>query len=106
MIRIKYVEHDGSAHEVKTQAGLSLMDAAAMHDIPGIEGDCGGFGACGTCHIYLDEDASAFFPPKHELEESMLIFAHDVQPDSRLACQIPITEEMDGLTVRMPERQY
>lgn len=106
MVKISYVEHDGTRHEVKAKAGLSLMDVATMHGIPGIEGDCGGFCACGTCHVYLDDAASFRVPPKHELEEGTLIFAYDLRPDSRLACQIPVTEEMDGLTVRMPERQY
>ncbi|WP_430415862.1 2Fe-2S iron-sulfur cluster-binding protein [Parasphingorhabdus sp.] len=106
MVEICYVEHDGTRHKVKARTGLSLMDVAIMHHIPGVEGDCGGFGACGTCHVYLDEAAQSLVPPLHELESSTLTFAHDVRPESRLACQIPITDEMDGMTVQMPERQY
>ena len=106
MVDICYVEHDGTKHKVSTKPGLSLMDVATMYGISGVEGDCGGFAACGTCHVYLDEAGQSLVPPKHELESSTLIFAHDVRPESRLACQIPITEEMDGIVVQMPERQY
>lgn len=77
-----------------------------MNDVPGIEGDCGGFCACGTCHCYVDESDAAILPDMHELERATLDFAYDVTERSRLACQIPITEQMDGIRVRLPARQY
>lgn len=74
------------------------MDVATTHHIPGVEGDCRGFDACGTCHVYLDEATLSLAPPLHELESSTLTFAHDVRPESRLTCQIPITDEKDTLS--------
>ncbi len=106
MVRISYVGHDGSVHEITARAGISLMEAAAMNKVPGIEGDCGGFCACGTCHCYIEGPDAALLPEMHELERATLDFAYDVTQHSRLACQIPITEQMDGIRVSLPARQY
>lgn len=106
MPMITYVEHDGTPHQVASPLGVSLMEAAAMHKVPGIEGDCGGFCACGTCHCYLDPEDIARLPAMHELERATLDFAHEVTSRSRLACQIPVTAAMDGIIVRLPARQY
>ncbi|PKP66191.1 MAG: hypothetical protein CVT85_02610 [Alphaproteobacteria bacterium HGW-Alphaproteobacteria-7] len=107
MPTVVFVQQDGTRHPVSAMAGLSLMEAAVINKVPGIEGDCGGFCACGTCHVYLDDEASsASVPAMHELERATLEFAYDVGPDSRLACQIPLTEAMDGMIIRLPARQY
>lgn len=106
MPQITYVEYNGTAHDVASPAGISLMEAAAMHKVPGIEGDCGGFCACGTCHCYLDPADAPRLPAMHDLERATLDFAHDVNDRSRLACQIPVTAAMDGMIVRLPARQY
>jgi ferredoxin, 2Fe-2S len=106
MPQITYVEHNGARHTVTSPAGISLMEAAVMHRVPGIEGDCGGFCACGTCHCYLDTADEARLPEMHDLERATLDFAHDVNARSRLACQIPVTDAMDGIIVQMPARQY
>lgn len=106
MPRIIYVEHNGTEHEVVVPVGTSLMQGAVNHLVPGIEGDCGGLCACGTCHVYLTPESEARCGEADELEQAMLEFAFDVTEASRLSCQIPVTEAMDGMVVRMPARQY
>lgn len=106
MVRIRYVEANGTAHDAEVAPGVSLMQAAVDRLIPGIEGDCGGLCACGTCHVYVPEEWREQCGAPDELEAGMLEFAFDVRPESRLACQIEVTEVLDGLVVHMPERQY
>ena len=106
MVTITYVEFDGTRHTVDVRNGLSLMEGAVFNNVPGIEGDCGGLCACATCHVFLPEDWAERVPPKEDMEERMLDFAFDVQEGSRLACQIEVTDEIDGLELMMPERQY
>lgn len=106
MPTIIYVEHNGTEHEVDVATGVSLMEGAVMHMVPGIEGDCGGGCACATCHVYLTPPWQQQMAPIEELEEKMLEFAYDVKPQSRLACQIEVAENYDGMRVLMPQRQY
>jgi 2Fe-2S ferredoxin len=106
MARITYVENDGAEQTVEVPAGLSVMDGAKRYAIAGIDGDCGGACACATCHVYVEGDWFDRLPPLEELEQAMLDFAFDVQPNSRLACQIKVDASLDGLTVRCPARQY
>lgn len=106
MTRITYVEFDGTRHTADVRDGLSLMEGAVFNSIPGIEGDCGGLCACATCHVYVPPEWLERLEPKDELEENMLDFAFDVKENSRLACQIEITPELEGMVVHMPERQY
>jgi ferredoxin, 2Fe-2S len=106
MPRITYVEHNGTEHAVDVPSGTSLMQGAVNQLVPGIEGDCGGLCACATCHIYMPEVARHLTGPPGELERGMLEFAFDVRDDSRLACQIVVTDAMEGLMVHMPKRQY
>ena len=82
------------------------MEGALRFAIPGIEGDCGGAGACATCHVYVDEAWLAKTGEKSAMEESMLDFAENVEPNSRLSCQIKVSDDLDGLIVRMPESQH
>ncbi|MBI3676596.1 MAG: 2Fe-2S iron-sulfur cluster binding domain-containing protein [Proteobacteria bacterium] len=106
MPRVTYIEFNGTEHVVDVAAGLSVMEGAIRHQIPGIDGDCGGACACATCHVYVDPAWSKKIPPKSELEHGMLDFAVDPTSQSRLSCQIEMTPELDGLTVRLPEHQY
>lgn len=106
MPRVKYIEFNGTEHDVDVAAGLSVMEGAIGHQIAGIDGDCGGACACATCHVYVDPEWIAKMPPMSELERGMLDFAVDPNAQSRLSCQIEVTPELDGLTVRMPEHQY
>jgi 2Fe-2S ferredoxin len=104
--KVTYIEDNGTAHEVEVPVGTSVMQGAVNHLIPGIEGDCGGLCACGTCHVYVPEDFTQLCGAADELEQGMLEFAFDTRDASRLSCQIVVTEGLDGLIVQMPARQY
>ena len=106
MPKIKYVEDNGKEHEAEVPNGWSVMEGAVKNLIPGIDADCGGACACATCHVYVDAAFEGKIPPKSDMEETMLDFAPEVKPSSRLSCQIKVTKELDGLIVRMPESQH
>ncbi len=106
MPKIHFIEHDGREHTVDVEAGLSLMESATQNGIPGIDGDCGGVCACATCHVYVDREWLAATGERTETEIDMLELAADVEENSRLACQIKVSEELDGLIVRTPLSQF
>ena len=106
MPQVTYVEANGTEHAVDVPVGTSLMRGATDNLVPGIEGDCGGLCACATCHVYVPLQWAKRCGEPEELEVNILDFAFDVKPESRLACQIHVTSELDGLVVRMPVRQY
>ena len=106
MPKIIYVESNGTEHEVDVANGQSLMEGAINHMVPGIDGDCGGLCACATCHVYIPEEWGSQCGEPEELEQNILDFAFDVQDNSRLACQIKVADDLDGIRVLMPERQY
>ena len=106
MAKLTYIESGGAVHNVDVPNGLSVMDGAKRFTIPGIDGDCGGACACGTCHVYVEDGWFDRLPPMEELERDMLEFAFDVAENSRLSCQIKVDESLDGLVVRAPARQY
>ncbi|OIQ64501.1 ferredoxin-6 [mine drainage metagenome] len=105
MAKITYVEYGGKEHDVEVANGLTVMEGARDNGIPGIEADCGGACACSTCHVYVDPAWVDRLPKKDAMEEDMLDFGFDVRPNSRLSCQIKVTDELDGLVVSTPERQ-
>ena len=105
MAKITYIEHNGTEHVLDVKNGLSVMEGAVKNNIPGIDADCGGACACATCHVYVDEAWTEAVGEPEAMEEDMLDFAYDVQPNSRLSCQIKVTDALDGLVVRIPERQ-
>jgi 2Fe-2S ferredoxin len=106
MAKINYIEFNGTEHIVQVKPGLTLMEGAVKYNVPGIDADCGGACACATCHIYVDPAWESKTGERNAMEDSMLDFADDVEPNSRLSCQIKVTEELDGLVVRMPESQH
>jgi 2Fe-2S ferredoxin len=106
MPKITYIEHNGSEHVLDVKSGLSVMEGAVKNNIPGIDADCGGACACATCHVYVDAAWADKTGAKSAMEESMLDFAENVEPTSRLSCQIKVTDQLDGLVVRMPESQH
>jgi len=106
MATITYIEFNGTEHPVEVRNGLSVMEGAVKHNIPGIDADCGGDCACATCQVYVDEAWRGRTGKASAMEESMLEFAENVAPNSRLSCQIKVTDELDGLVVRMPESQH
>lgn len=105
MPKITFIEHDGTEHTVDGEAGLSVMRAAIDNLVPGIDADCGGECSCATCHVYVDPGWMAKVGQPDEREESMLDLNPEREPNSRLSCQIPVTEELDGLVVKVPEFQ-
>ena len=106
MPKIKYIEHNGKEHEVDVPVGWSVMEGAVKNLIPGIDADCGGACACATCHVYVDPAWLDKLPPKVDMEETMLDFAQELEPNSRLSCQIKVTPELDGLVVKTPKSQH
>jgi 2Fe-2S ferredoxin len=108
MPKITYIEYGGREHGVEVPAGRSVMRGAVDNNIPGIDADCGGECACATCHVYVDEAwlAAIGIPVPGSQEASMLSFAALAQPNSRLSCQIEVSEALDGLIVRLPEGQH
>ena len=108
MPSVTYIEYDGTAHRVEVQIGLSVMRGAVDNAVPGIDADCGGLCACATCHVYVDAAwlGRTGLPEPGSQEASMLGFAAAAEPNSRLACQIAMRDDLDGLVVRMPEGQH
>ena len=105
MPKITYIEHNGTEHVVDVAEGLSVMEGAVKNSIPGIDADCGGACACSTCHVYVDPAWLDKLPAKEAMEEDMLDFAFEPKENSRLTCQLKVTGALDGLVVRMPEKQ-
>src|SRR5579875_276106 len=106
MPKITYIEFDGTEHVVEAKAGQTVMEGAVKNNVPGIDADCGGACACATCHVYVDPAWTDRTGKPSAMEESMLDFAENVEPNSRLSCQVKVTEALDGLVVRMPETQH
>jgi 2Fe-2S ferredoxin len=106
MAKITFIQHDGSEQSYDGKTGLSVMEVAVKNNVPGIDADCGGACACATCHVYVDAAWLAKTGDKTAMEESMLDFAEGVEPNSRLACQIKVSDALDGLVVRLPESQH
>ena len=103
MPKITYVEPDGTEHHVEAGIGETIMSVALDNPVPGIDGDCGGNCACATCHLYVDNTAAG---TASEEEQDMLSIADDVQANSRLGCQITVTENLEGLVVTLPTGQH
>ena len=106
MPKIVFIEASGKEHVVEARAGESVMLAATGNLVPGILADCGGSCTCATCHAYLDERWAGKAPPVGEDEAMMLDGALDVRPNSRLTCQVNVTDELDGAIFRLPASQY
>jgi 2Fe-2S ferredoxin len=105
MATITYIEVDGTRHEVDVPEGWTVMEGAINSDIPGIEAECGGACSCATCHVYVDSAWSEKTGTPEDIELGMLECALDVKETSRLSCQIEVSDTLDGLIVRIPERQ-
>ena len=105
MAKIIYVTHDDQRFEVEAANGSSVMENAIKNSVPGIEAECGGACACATCHVYVDEEWQAVVGSPEVMEEDMLDFAWEVKPGSRLSCQVIVSDALDGLVVKVPEKQ-
>lgn len=107
MPRIFFITLDNRTTEVDVSGSITVMQAAIQGDIRGIDAECGGACACATCHVYVDEAFVDRLPPMQEDEQEMLEgVAAERLPNSRLSCQIPMTDALDGLRVRIPDRQF
>jgi ferredoxin, 2Fe-2S len=105
MTTVHFFEHDGTEHTVEGRAGRSLMRAAVDNDVPGIDAICRGCCSCSTCHCYIDDAWRERLPPATEAELGVLEGVSDRRPNSRLSCQIVVTEDLGGIVVRLPESQ-
>ena len=105
MPTITFVEHDGTQHAIVAAAGQTIMQAAMDNLIPSILGQCGGDCTCGTCHCYVASDWAERIGPASDGEKAMLEFTLGVQPNSRLSCQLIVSEQLDGIVVRLPQSQ-
>ncbi len=105
MAQISFIDSSGQARSVEGEDGATVMETAIRNGIPEIEAECGGACACATCHVYVDPDWMGRVGKPQPMEEDMLDFAWEVQPNSRLSCQIKVSADLDGLTVRTPARQ-
>jgi 2Fe-2S ferredoxin len=106
MARITFIQPDGSQNAVNAEPGMTVMEAAVKNSVRGIAAECGGACSCATCHVYVEEAWREAAGEPEAMEEDMLDFAFDVRPESRLSCQITVTDELDGLMVQIPEKQF
>ena len=106
MAKITFTQLDGTEQTVDAENGMTVMEAAIKNMVPGIDADCGGACACATCHVYVDENWLEATGEREEMEEDMLDFAFDVRDNSRLSCQIKVSDDLDGLKVTVPEKQF
>ena len=105
MAKITYIEHTNKKHVVEVPNNMSVMEGAIQNNIPGIDADCGGSMACATCHVYVDEKWFNKLEKKEEGEEDMLDMAYQPNNFSRLSCQLLVSDELNGLIVRIPSKQ-
>jgi 2Fe-2S ferredoxin len=106
MVKITFIQPDGANQVVEAEPGVTVMEAAKLNDVPGIDAECGGACACATCHVYVDPAWTDKTGKPNDIEEDMLDFAFDVRKESRLSCQIKVQSELDGLIVRVPGKQF
>lgn len=106
MPKITFIDYQGQETTVEGNVGDSIMEAALDNDVPGIDADCGGACACATCHVYIANDWLKIVGQPEDLEAEMLDVAEGVKENSRLACQIKVSDEMDGLVINTPESQF
>ena len=105
MPKITYIEHNGKSHTIEIPKEFSVMEGALQNNIPGIDADCGGACACATCHVYVDEKWFGKLKKKDDAEQDMLDMAFEPNKFSRLGCQITISDDLDGMVVKMPSKQ-
>jgi 2Fe-2S ferredoxin len=107
MITVHFIDSAGAGKRLECKTGQSLMQAAVKANIAGIEGECGGMMTCGTCHVYVREPYASALPAPDPDEDSMLEYtATPRRANSRLSCQIQLSDALNGLTVDLPESQY
>lgn len=106
MVKVIFADSIGAEREIDAKPGHTVMQAAAINAVPGIEADCGGACSCATCHVFVDPEWMAVTGQANQVEDAMLSMSADRKENSRLSCQITVTEEMEGLRVTTPASQY
>lgn len=106
MAKLTFIQTDGTQQVVDGEVGLTVMEVAKKNLVAGIEAECGGACACATCHVYVDDAWTEKVGKPQEMEEDMLDFAFDVRETSRLSCQVKVTEDLDGLVLHVPAKQF
>ena len=105
MPKITYIDNQDNAKTIDVEKGLSVMEGAIQNDIPGIDADCGGSMACATCHVYVEEKWLDKLPKAEEAEVDMIDMAYEPKKNSRLSCQLIVSDELDGLVINTPSKQ-
>ena len=105
MAKIIYKDYQGNSKTIEVEKGLSVMEGAIQNDIPGIDADCGGSMACATCHVYVEEKWFSKLPKAEDAEIDMIDMSYQPKKNSRLSCQLTVSDELDGLIVTTPEKQ-
>ena len=105
MAKITYKDHEGGSRTIEVENGLSVMEGAIQKEVPGIDADCGGSMACATCHVYVEEKWLSKLPEAEDAEVDMIDMAFEPKKNSRLSCQLIVTDDLDGLTVTTPAKQ-
>ena len=105
MAKIKYIDFQGNSKTIEIENGLTVMEGAIQNNIPGIDADCGGSMACATCHVYVEEKWFNKLSKAEEAEVDMIDMAYEPKKNSRLSCQLIVSDELDGLIVTTPQKQ-
>ena len=105
MPKITYITSENETHTIDVDNGLTVMEGAVQNNIPGIDADCGGGMACATCHVYVEDSWFSKLPKAEDAENDMIDMAHKPKKNSRLSCQIVVSDELDGLKVNIPSKQ-
>jgi 2Fe-2S ferredoxin len=105
MAKIKYIDFQGNSKTIEVENGLTVMEGAIQNDVPGIDADCGGSMACATCHVYVEEKWFNKISKAEDAEVDMIDMAHEPKKNSRLSCQLIVSDELEGLIVTTPEKQ-
>ena len=105
MAKVTYKDFKGNKRTIDVENGLSVMEGAIQNEVPGIDADCGGSMACATCHVYVDDGWLDKLPKAEDAEVDMIDMAFEPKKNSRLSCQVIVSDELDGLKVTTPEKQ-
>ena len=105
MAKITFIDKDGNQKKIEIENGLTVMEGAIQNNIPGIDADCGGSMACATCHVYVQDEWFNKIEKAEDAEQDMIDMAHEPKKNSRLSCQLIVTDQLDGLVVTTPEKQ-
>jgi|TARA_B100000945_G_C20063239_1_gene449033 2Fe-2S ferredoxin len=105
MPKITYIESNGNKKTIEVSNGLTVMEGAVQNNIPGIDADCGGGMACATCHVYVNDEWFNKIPKAEDGEQDMIDMAYEPKKNSRLSCQLIVSDDLEGLVVMTPSKQ-